>query len=73
MAGRPSDNPALVLCWTVDHERAVAHVAHQLKKDRGNLSATAAALGIHRRTLHRWILADKALARAVRAARKGAS
>ena len=70
MPGRPSDNPALVICWTVDHDRAVTFVARQLERDKGNLSAAAMALGISRRTLHRWILADKDLARTVKKARQ---
>jgi transcriptional regulator of acetoin/glycerol metabolism len=71
--GRPSDNQSLVLCWYVDRDRAVAHVAAQLKRDKGNMSATAAALGIHRRTLHRWVLVDRTLARALRDARNAAA
>jgi hypothetical protein len=73
MPGRPSDNQALVLCWTIDRPRALAFVSRQIYKDHGNLSATAAALGISRRALHRWVASDKALAGVVRDARKKAA
>ena len=70
MAGRPSDNPALVLCWNVDRPRAVSFVSKEIVRTKGDLSAAAFALGVHRRTLHRWVLADASLAATLKAARE---
>ena len=69
MPGRPSDNPALVLAWTVDRPRAIAFLSKHLATTGGNLKATAEAVGISRRALTRWVASDKQLAAIVTRAR----
>jgi transposase-like protein len=58
-----SGNPHLSALWVVDPEEATAVVAGALRRNDGNVTATAAELNVIKATIYRWMREHKILVR----------
>jgi transposase-like protein len=58
-----SGNPHLSALWIVAPEEAIEEVSKALRRNDGNVTATAAELNVIRETIYRWMREHKMLAR----------
>lgn len=58
-----SGNPRLSALWILEPEEAIEDVSAALRRNDGNVTATAADLNVIRATIYRWMREHKILAR----------
>lgn len=63
-------NPQLAADWQVNRPAAVAHILAELAAAAGCVREAARAMGLHWRTLYRWLDEEPSLARAAADARE---
>ena len=59
-----SGNPILVALWQADRPTAILQICEAMRAHSGNAQKAAEALGVHRRTLYRWMQEEPAITRA---------